>query len=125
MRGDVLSPEIAYELTGAILERNLVRLREFIDRTLAELRLETKLHYKGRVAIAALMEEVELAASMEAKAWGQELTVTVVDSTVAIDVDRQLVGAALANLVRNAFKFSRPNGHITLRIDTATPRIAY
>ena len=37
-----------------------------------------------------------------------------------IHVDRQLIAAALANLLQNAFKFSRPNGHIVLRTDTAT-----
>jgi signal transduction histidine kinase len=106
--------------TGAILGRNLIRLRDLIDRTLAELRLERKLCRKERLLLAGLIEEVELAASMEANARGHKLTVTPVDSAVAIDVDRQLVGAALANLLQNAFKFSRPNGHVTLRIDTAT-----
>jgi hypothetical protein len=38
----------------------------------------------------------------------------------AIDVDRQLITAALANLMQNAFKFSRPNGHVVLRTDTTT-----
>ena len=38
----------------------------------------------------------------------------------AIEVDRQLIAAALANLLQNAFKFSRPNGHVVLRTDTVT-----
>jgi signal transduction histidine kinase len=37
-----------------------------------------------------------------------------------VDVDRQLIAAAVANLLHNAFKFGRPNGHITLRTDSAT-----
>jgi signal transduction histidine kinase len=106
--------------TGAVLGRNLIGLRNLIDRTLAELRLETSHYRKERVLLAALIEEVELAAAMEANARGHKLTVTPVDPAVAIEVDRQLVGAALANLLLNAFKFSRPNGHITLRIDTTT-----
>jgi signal transduction histidine kinase len=106
--------------TGGVLGRNLVRLRDLINRTLAELRLETKLHHKERVPLASLIEEVELTASMEATARGQKLTVTPVERDVAINVDRQLIGAALANLLQNAFKFTRPNGHVTLRVDTAT-----
>jgi signal transduction histidine kinase len=106
--------------TGALLGRNLVRLRDLIDRTLADVRLETKPHRKERVLLAALIEEVEVAASLEAKARGHKLTLTPVEPAVEIDVDRQLVGAALANLLLNAFKFSAPNGHIALRIDTAT-----
>jgi signal transduction histidine kinase len=106
--------------TGALLGRNLIGLRNLIDRTLAELRLERKLHRKERVLIASLIEEVEIAAAMEAKARGQKLSIPTVDPTVAIDVDRQIVSAALANVLLNAFKFSRPNGLITLRVDTAS-----
>ena len=39
----------------------------------------------------------------------------------SIDVDRQLLAAALANLLQNAFKFSRPSGHVVLRTDTRAP----
>jgi len=106
--------------TGTLLGRNLTRLRDLIDRTLAELRLETKLYHKERVLLAALIEEVELVASLEAKARRCTLTVDTVDPTVAVDVDRQLIGAALANLLLNAFKFSRPNGHVAIRVDTTT-----
>jgi signal transduction histidine kinase len=106
--------------TGQLLGRNLMRLRDLIDRTLAELRLETSLHRKERVLLAALMEEVEVGALIEAKARGQKLTVSPVDPTVAINVDRQLAGAALANVLLNAFKFSRAKGHITLRVDSVT-----
>ena len=51
---------------------------------------------------------------------GLQLTVTPVRTPGAIDVDRQLITAALANLLQNAFKFSRPNGHVVLRTDTTT-----
>ena len=66
------------------------------------------------------MEEVELAAAMEARARGVELTVTPVEPGLVIDVDRQLIAAALANLLQNAFKFSPPNGHVVLRTDSTT-----
>ena len=66
------------------------------------------------------MEEVEVAAAIEARARCLQLTVTPVEPGVEIDADRQLIAAALANLLQNAFKFSRPNGHIVLRTDTAT-----
>ena len=106
--------------TGALLGRNLVALRDLIDRSLAAVRLEAGLHRRERVPLPQLMEEVELAAAIEAKARGLQLTVTPVEPGVEIDVDRQLVAAALANLMQNAFKFSPPNGHIVLRTDTAT-----
>jgi signal transduction histidine kinase len=104
--------------TGGVLGRNLLALRDLIDRSLAEVRLEAGLHRRETVPLSQLMEEVEVAAAIEAKARGVQLTVTPVDPTVAIDVDRQLIGAALANLLQNAFKFSRRNGSIVLRTDT-------
>jgi signal transduction histidine kinase len=111
--------------TGAVLGRNLVALRDLIDRSLATVRLEAGLHRREHVPLAHLMEEVEAAAAIEAKARGVQLTVTPTDPTVALDVDRQLIAAALANLIQNAFKFSRPKGHIVLRTDvhTATGRV--
>ena len=106
--------------TGAVLGRNLVALRDLIDRSLAEVRLEAGLQRREHVPLTELMEEVALAAAIEAKARGFQLTVTPVAPGLAIDVDRQLIAAALANLLQNAFKFSRAGGHVVLRTDTTT-----
>lgn len=103
--------------TGTLLGRNLEGLRDLIDRSLSEVRLEAGLVRRERVPLAELMEEVELAAMIQARARGLLLTVTPVEAGVYIEVDRQLIAAALANLLQNAFKFSRPKGHIVLRTD--------
>jgi signal transduction histidine kinase len=108
--------------TGAVLERSLGALRELIDRSLAEVRLEAGLQRRERVSVAQLMEEIELAAAIQARAFGLSFTVMPVEPGVAIHVDRQLIAAALANLLQNAFKFSRPQGHIVLRTDTSTTK---
>ena len=106
--------------TGMLLGRNLVALRDLIDRSLVAVRLEAGLQRRERVPLAELMEEVALAAPVEAKARGLQLTVIPVTTPGAIDVDRQLITAALANLLQNAFKFTRPNGQVVLRTDTTT-----
>jgi signal transduction histidine kinase len=106
--------------TGQVLGRNLVALRDLIDRSLAEVRLEAGLQRRKHVPLNELMEEVALAAAIEAKARGFQLTVTSVKPGLAIDVDRQLIAAALANLLQNAFKFSRAGGHVVLRTDTTS-----
>jgi signal transduction histidine kinase len=105
--------------TGGVLGRNLAALRDLIDRSLAAVRLEAGLQRREHVRLTELMEEVELAAAIEARARGLQLTVTPVEPGVAIDVDRQLIAAALANLLQNAFKFSRPNANVVLRTDTS------
>jgi signal transduction histidine kinase len=106
--------------TGKILGRNLEALRDLIDRSPAEVRLEAGLHHREHVPVTELMAEVELSAAIEANARGVQFTVTPVKAGVSIDVDRQLIVAALANLLQNAFKFSRPKGHVVLRTDTAS-----
>jgi signal transduction histidine kinase len=106
--------------TGGILGRNLIALRNLIDRSLIEVRLQAGLHHRESVALSELVEEAGLAAGMEARARALELTVTAVEPGVVIDVDRELIAAALANLLQNAFKFSRPNGHVVLRADTTS-----
>ena len=61
------------------------------------------------------MEEVEVAATIEAKARGLQLTVTPVPAGVTVEIDRQILAAAVANLLQNAFKFTRPAGHVLVR----------
>ena len=106
--------------TGAVLKRNLVGLRDLIDRSLAAVRLEAGQHARRHVRLTEFMEEVEAAAMIEATARGFQLTVTRTEPGVVLDIDRQLMAAALANLLQNAFKFSRPGGHVVLRTDLRT-----
>ena len=105
--------------TGGILGRNLIALRDLIDRALVEARLEAGRARREHVPLTELMEEVEAAAMIEANARGLQFTLAPVEPGATIDVDRQLIAAALANLLQNAFKFSRPKGHVVLRTDTA------
>jgi signal transduction histidine kinase len=64
-----------------------------------------------------------VAASMEASSRGLALTVTPVQSGVEVRADRQLLAAAVTNLLQNAFKFTRANGHIWLRISPTDARV--
>jgi signal transduction histidine kinase len=104
--------------TGKVLGRNLIALRDLIDRSLVEVRLEAGLHHRQRVMLGQFVDEAGLAATIEAEARGLQLSVSPVEPGVAIDVDRQLIAAAIANLLQNAFKFSRAHGHVVLRTDT-------
>jgi signal transduction histidine kinase len=101
--------------TGTLLGRNLTRMRDLIDRSLAEVRLKAGVKRRQRVLLAEFIEEVEVAATIEAKARGLELTVTPVPHEVSVEVDRQILAAAVANLLQNAFKFTHPGGHVLVR----------
>jgi len=101
--------------TGAVLGRNLTRMRDLIDRSLTEVRLKVGIKKRERVLLAEFIEEVELAATIEAKVRGLDLTVAPVPPGVSVEVDRQILAAAVANLLQNAFKFTRPGGHVLVK----------
>jgi hypothetical protein len=101
--------------TASVLGRNLTRMRDLIDRSLAEVRLKAGIEKQERVLLAEFIEEVEVAATIEAKARGLQLTVTPVPQGVSVEMDRQILAAAVANLLQNAFKFTRPRGHVLVR----------
>ncbi len=109
--------------TGTVLGRNLGRMRDLIDRSLAEVRLKAGNKRRERVLLAEFIEEVEVAATIEAKARGLQLTVTPVPQGVSIEADRQILAAAIANLLQNAFKFTRPGGHVLVRTHADADRI--
>lgn len=110
--------------TGAMLDRTLIRLRDLIDRTLVEVRLTAGIpERRERVGLSQFIEEVRVVAAMEAQAQGLEFTVTPVEELLAIDADRQILAGALANLLQNAFKFTRPHGRICLKTYTVADRV--
>jgi signal transduction histidine kinase len=106
--------------TGAVLERSLLALRDLIDRSVGQVRAEVGLPRREHVLVSELLEEVEQASAIEARARNLRFTVSPAPAGLAIDVDRQPIAGALANLLQNAFKFSRSNGHVVLRTDAVT-----
>jgi signal transduction histidine kinase len=109
--------------TGAMVTRNHERMNSLIQRSLVETRLEAGIEYRERVSVAALMEDAAADSSMEAAARNLALTVTTADGGAHVQVDRQIVSGAIANLMQNAFKFTRPEGHITLRTSVTEHRV--
>jgi signal transduction histidine kinase len=100
--------------TGLVLGRALIGLRDLIDRSLADVRLDAGIERRQPIAVADLVEEVEIAAAIEADAKGVKLEVGPVDAAVIVLGDRQLLVAALSNLLQNAFKFTRPKSLVRL-----------
>lgn len=100
--------------TGEILGRSLMGMRSLIDRSLADVRLDAGIQTLERLSVAELVEEVEIGATIQAAARRLHLAVSYVDRTLTIDGDRQVLAAALSNLLQNAFKFTRKAGHVSL-----------
>ena len=92
----------------------LVRLRDLIDRSLTRVRLDAEIIRRERVVVAEFLEEEEIAATIRAGMSGLELAVSPTDVAFVVEIDRQVMAGALANLLQNAFKFTRPHSRVTL-----------
>ena len=109
--------------TGAMLERSHLRLQSLIDRSLADVRLDAGLLNLERVPVWEVIEEAEIGASVLAQTKGLHFAVATVDRAVIVEADRPNIAAALANLLQNAFKFTRPGTTVKLRASTTASRV--
>jgi signal transduction histidine kinase len=101
--------------TGAMLGRGLRQMRVLLDRTLAEVRLGSDIRNSERVSVAEMIEEIAIVATIDAKNHEMRLSIDAGPTDVVVEADRQILTSVVANLVQNAFKFTRPHGHITVR----------
>lgn len=111
--------------TSVLVARSLMGIRDLIDRSLTQVRLDAGVERKERISVAEFIEEVEIGASVQAQARDVRFSVTSVDRTVTIEGDRPILVAAVANLLQNAFKFTRQGGHVSLRASTTTDRVLF
>jgi signal transduction histidine kinase len=100
--------------TGAIHARSLSGLSALVERSLAELRLAAGVPLVETLLIDEFLEEIEVAAVMQAEAQGLCLDVSFSQGNLAIDADRQLLASAVSNLLQNAFKYTKPGGRVSL-----------
>jgi signal transduction histidine kinase len=109
--------------TGNVLHRSLVGLRDLVDRSLAEVRLTQGVQNRERFLLSAFIDEIGGSAALEASARGLAFTVLPVMEAVAVEADRQILAAVVANLLQNAFKFTRPHSSVTLSVGASTDRV--
>jgi signal transduction histidine kinase len=109
--------------TGAVLNRSLMGLRALIGRSLAEVRLTQDVENPERLTVRGFIEELTPSATLEADAKGIRLVVMPCEDGVAIEADRQVLAAAVGNLLQNAFKFTRPHTTVTLRVHASAERV--
>ena len=108
---------------AGIVTRNLHRLKGLIDRSLIEVRLEAKNVHPQRISMLELLEDAELDGAMEARVRKVSLSVVPAHAGIDVDADPQILAGAVANLLQNAIKFTRPGGHILLRSAATAERV--
>ena len=109
--------------TAAVLHRTLVSIRALTGRSLLEVRLPEPVLKREQFKVSRFIDELSPAAALEANAKGITLTVIPVDDTVRIEADRHVLGAVVANLLQNAFKFTAPRTTVTLRVGASEERV--
>jgi len=110
--------------TGAVLGRSLSGLRDLVDRTLVEVRLDAGVDHRERLEVSEFLAEVELAGMIEAKTRGVTFLSANGVAGVVVDADRQLLASALGNLLQNAFKYTHAHGTVWLRTHATQDRVS-
>jgi signal transduction histidine kinase len=106
------------------LDRNLSRLRSLIDQSRAEGHDEPgmKIHCSPFI-LADFIEEMKYSASGEAELHGCVLNIENIPRQILLHADKDLMFAALVNVLQNAYKFSGKGGTVTLRASASVGRI--
>ena len=111
--------------TGLILSRSLMGLRDLVDRSLADVRLDAGIEALEPISVAEFIEEVEISALISAQSRGLRFSANSIDRTVTIEGDRQILAAAVANLLQNAFKFTPTYGKVVLTTSATADRVLF
>lgn len=109
--------------TGAMLTRSLSGISSLVDRALAEVREKAGSPKLEPISLAEFIREMELSGAQQADAYGIQLAVAPVGTEVMIAADSQLLASAVANLLQNAFKFSKKGGHVSLTTRLSDDRV--
>jgi signal transduction histidine kinase len=110
--------------TGAVLKRSHHAMAKLVDRSLDEVRIKGAPPPPHRVfGLADFIAEAKDSATLDATARGCPFTVTEVDPQLGVEGNRDLLQAALANLLHNAFKFTHPHSEVTLNAYALGDRI--
>lgn len=100
---------------AALLERNLRGMRDMLDRASQELRLHKEAPARhASLQLGEAVRSVLRTASEEARVKGLTLSVAV-EPRLAVCADGAYLQSALANLVQNAIKFTKPGGAVAVR----------
>lgn len=110
--------------TGTILARSLQSLEKLIVMSLEEVReLGLQQDIADVFSLAAFIDETYAAASLSARGYECTLRAAPVDADLGVSGHRDLLMAALANLLQNAFKFTKSGTEVLLTAYGAGDRI--
>ena len=101
--------------TGGVLKRALTSMSVLISAAISEIRDKTVSDIAPEVIrVAELVAEAAKAAGLYAQEGQCAFTIAPVDPEIEIEVDRERILGAVANLLQNAFKFTAAGSEVAL-----------
>ena len=102
--------------TGGVLKRSLTSLSTLLSHAQTEVRLTNRTPVQTEAfSLTTFIADARMAASLYSDASGCGFAVPEVDPLIGVTGNRELLLAALVNLLQNAFKFTAPHTEVTLR----------
>jgi signal transduction histidine kinase len=100
--------------TSSLVAKSLGGMRDLVSRSLAEVRIEAGPPRTERIPLTNLLEEIEIAAALQAKTRDVQFSITPARPGVIVEGDAQILSSIVINLVQNACKFTPARGHVTV-----------
>ena len=110
--------------TGAVLKRSHASMARLISNALADVGANNGgVKRPQLLSLAEFIAEAKTGADLDATTRGCRFTVDDVDPLLGIEVNHDLMLAALMNLLHNAFKFTHPHTQVSLEAHAMGGRI--
>jgi len=99
--------------TGGVLKRALESMSVLISAAISEIKCKAvSVPAREVMRVADLMAEASKAAGLYAQQGRCAFTIAPVDPEIEVEIDRERILGALANLLQNAFKFTVPGTEV-------------
>jgi signal transduction histidine kinase len=106
------------------LNRSLAALGNLVNRSVAEVEGKARAPMQSQIfSLASFIGEAKGAADLSAAERGCSFVAAPVDPLIGIEGDRDLLLAALGNLLQNAFKFTHPHTQVALNAYAVGARV--
>ena len=101
--------------TSQIMTNSLNRMRDLIDRSVAEARMERSEDLAPTIfSLFDILNEIEMSLLAESIAKGVTI-VSEIDTTISMKADRHIIVSAITNLLQNAIKYTARNRCVIIR----------
>ncbi|MEO6950887.1 MAG: HAMP domain-containing sensor histidine kinase [Polyangia bacterium] len=109
--------------TSRVIDRCFIGLRKIVERELAEVRIGSGVLHPQTIVLREFLDEVAATAMLDADSRGIVFSSVPFDDGVTVQADHHVLASVLANLLHNAFKFTRAGGRVVLRAKVAGDRV--